>query len=115
MGNPGLLPCRSTPVCFGACPLQSCLANCFRSPTFPCLSPRPASCLPLPARPCLQIEGDEESKKALDWVREMYAFSVAAALEKIPLDLQVKLLLTAACHLLPAVACHCVVLAAAAC
>ncbi|EFN52021.1 hypothetical protein CHLNCDRAFT_139592 [Chlorella variabilis] len=33
------------------------------------------------------IEGDEECKKALDWVREMYAFSVAAALEKIPLDM----------------------------
>lgn len=34
-----------------------------------------------------QIEEDEEAKKALDWVREMYAFSVAAALEKIPLDM----------------------------
>jgi hypothetical protein len=36
-----------------------------------------------------QIEGDEEAKKALDWVREMYAFSVAAALEHIDLDMHV--------------------------
>ncbi|KAL4451270.1 hypothetical protein ABPG77_009342 [Micractinium sp. CCAP 211/92] len=35
-----------------------------------------------------KIEGDEEIKKALEWVREMYAFSVACALEKIPLDLK---------------------------
>lgn len=35
-----------------------------------------------------QIETDEEAKKALEWVREMYAFSVAAALERIPLDMQ---------------------------
>ncbi|PSC71378.1 hypothetical protein C2E20_5225 [Micractinium conductrix] len=34
-----------------------------------------------------QIEGDEEAKKALDWVREMYAFSVAAALEHVKLDM----------------------------
>lgn len=27
------------------------------------------------------IEADEESKKRLGWVREMYAFSVAAALQ----------------------------------
>ncbi len=36
-----------------------------------------------------QIEGDEEAKKALDWVREMYAFSVAAALEHVQLEVQV--------------------------
>ncbi len=40
--------------------------------------------------PAPQIEGDEEIKKALEWVREMYAFSVACALEKIPLDLKVR-------------------------
>lgn len=43
----------------------------------------------LPAPPLPQIEADEEAKKALDWVREMYAFSVAAALEHVQLDVQV--------------------------
>lgn len=37
-----------------------------------------------------QIEADEELVKTLDWVREMYAFSFAAAVERIPLLLQVR-------------------------
>lgn len=32
-------------------------------------------------------EADEEAKKKLEWVREMYAFSVALALERVELDL----------------------------
>lgn len=40
--------------------------------------------------PAPQIEGDEEAKKALEWVREMYAFSVACALEKVPLERHVR-------------------------
>ena len=39
---------------------------------------------------CEQIEQDEEAKKALEWVREMYAFSIACALEKVELDLKVR-------------------------
>lgn len=34
------------------------------------------------------IEADEDTKKALGWVREMYAFSAAVALQGIKLDLQ---------------------------
>lgn len=52
---------------------------------------RPASSTPgLWAALATQIEGDAEAKMALDWVREMYAFSVAAALEHVQLDLQAR-------------------------
>ena len=84
-----------TPGCFGS---AACSPALLRVPfTCPSLLNSPSCVLPPPSCPppapaCLQIEADEESKKALDWVREMYAFSVAAALEKIPLDLQVGLL-----------------------
>ena len=33
------------------------------------------------------IEADSESKEKLGWVREMYAFSVALALQEIPVNL----------------------------
>eukprot|EP00887_Chlorella_sp_A99_P004360 scaffold15.g4360.t1 len=36
----------------------------------------------------VRCQTDAACKKALDWVREMYAFSVACALERIKLDLQ---------------------------
>ena len=36
-----------------------------------------------------QIEKDEEAKKSLEWVREMYAFSIAAAMMKAKLDVKV--------------------------
>lgn len=48
-------------------------------------TPRRCVCCPAP-----QIERDEEIKKALEWVREMYAFSVACALEKVPLEMKVR-------------------------
>ncbi len=34
-----------------------------------------------------EIEQDNKAKKQLDWIREMYAFSIACALENIKLDL----------------------------
>ena len=34
------------------------------------------------------IEADEEAKEKLGWVREMYAFSIAAALENVKVELQ---------------------------
>lgn len=37
-----------------------------------------------------KIEGDPEAVETLGWVREMYAFSLALALEKIPVDLTVR-------------------------
>ena len=53
----------------------------------PCYCAR--TVLPALANLCPQIEADEEAKKALDWVREMYAFSVAVALEHVQLEVQV--------------------------
>lgn len=35
-----------------------------------------------------QIEADDEAKKTLDWIREMYAWDVALALNKVDLDTQ---------------------------
>lgn len=45
------------------------------------------------APPCLhppQIEGDAQAVKKLGWVREMYAFSIAAAVERVPLAVSVR-------------------------
>ncbi|CAD7702597.1 unnamed protein product [Ostreobium quekettii] len=39
-------------------------------------------------RLALHIEGDNESKEKLGWVREMYAFSIACALNDVHLDLR---------------------------
>ena len=44
--------------------------------------------LPTWERLTAQFESDEETKKDLDWVREMYSFSLALAIEKIDVDLQ---------------------------
>jgi hypothetical protein len=35
----------------------------------------------------VQIEGDPQAVQALSWVREMYAFSLAAAAERLALEL----------------------------
>lgn len=37
-----------------------------------------------------QIEADPEAVQQLGWMREMYAFSVAAAVERLPLQLAVR-------------------------
>lgn len=59
------------------------------SPTRPPLYP-PALPSPSPAPPAPpQIEEDEEFINKVAWVREMYAFSMAAAVDRLNLDIQV--------------------------
>eukprot|EP00245_Coleochaete_scutata_P006796 TRINITY_DN21580_c0_g1_i1.p1 TRINITY_DN21580_c0_g1~~TRINITY_DN21580_c0_g1_i1.p1 ORF type:complete len:801 (+),score=219.38 TRINITY_DN21580_c0_g1_i1:188-2590(+) len=43
--------------------------------------------LPIWVKVTADIEKDEEAKEKLGWVREMYAFSIATALAKMPIDL----------------------------
>lgn len=71
----------------------------------PLLALQPLRCMPAPALatavrgpacaawPLVQINGDESIIAALDWVREMWAFSVAAAVERLHLALEVRALL----------------------
>lgn len=44
--------------------------------------------VPLWEKVTAEIEGDEEAKKVLDWVREMYAWDVAVTQAGVPYDVQ---------------------------